>query len=830
MAALASPTKPTLCPSALSIANETLQPGQESMLLQDFRVALRTLARSPGYTLVALSTLVLGIGANSSVFSIVNGVLFAPLGFPQEERLVRMREVSISGRLMSTAWRNFADWQTQSTHFESMAAYLPSEATVLGTGEALRRQVARVSAEFFTTLRAQPVFGRAPTTADHRMGVEAVAVVSTAFWRSYLGGARDLASTRLTIGGHTLRVVAVMPAGFAYPDRTDIWYPLELNAENDSRTSHNFEVVGRLKPGSTLVQADAELDAITGRFAADDPDAARYAEYFPASVEVRSLREALVGNLRRPLWVLLGAGFMVLLVACTNLASATLARGTTREHEYAVRHALGAGRTQMVSVLVMETIALSALGTLLGLMLAVVAIAALPFAAGDSIPQLHAVRVDARVISFTIALSLAAAMVSGLLPGLRVSRSAARTLRSGGRAGHEAGRHRIWKGLIATECALVVLLLVGAGLLLRSFWTMLQVQPGFATTGVLTATLNPPTSKYAAKEAKRLYFTSLLDHLEQLPGVASVGLTSAAPMSRIANGILEVAAGTQPTMSADYQLVSGGYFRTLGIPVLRGRTFDQRDSETGEPVALVNRAFADQAWPGLDPIGRRITGGGMEDVRTWATVIGVVENIRQKDLADLGRPTAYFSYRQRPYRAWSMTAILRPSRGDAVQLVSVVRNAVRAIDADVPVSFSTIDERVALSLAPRRFLLSVLVIFGAIALLLASIGVYGVVAYAVERRRKEIGVRFALGAQPALIRRMIQREYMVPTALGALVGMLLTFALTRVLNSLLFEVKPTDPLTFAAVLAIVALVGWLASLIPALRSTRVDPLETMRSP
>ena len=805
------------------------------MFLLDLRIALRTLLRSPGYTAVALITLILGIGANTTVFSIVHGVLLAPLGYPEEERLVRVWEVSGRDRKMQAAWRNFLDWREQTRSFDGFVAHGPGfETTVLGTGQPLRSVVTAVSEGFFRALRVEPRAGRTFAPEEHQRGVEPVVVVSEAFWRSYLGATPDLTTRTLDVAGAKARVIGVMPAGFSYPNNSEIWYPVELEENNTSRTSHNYAVLGRLKPGVSITQANQELDIITRRILENEPQAAQedgFEDYFPRRADVLSLREALVGKTQRPLWILLGASFLVLLVACTNLASTTLARGTAREQEYAIRHALGAGRGRMIRALFAETLTLSAFGAALGLIFALFALRLLPVLAPANMPRLELVRLNAPVAAFTVALALLAALLSGLLPGLRVSASALRSLRSGTR-GATLGRTQIWKSFIAAEVALAVLLLIGSGLLLRSFWSVLEVPTGFRTGGVLTATVNPPSGKIENNSAKRLYYDALLRELESMPGVQAAGVTLAAPMTGVANGMVGIAGGPQRQITADYQLVSPSYFRALGIPLLRGRNFDQRDHETAEHVAIVNRAFAELAWPGQNPIGKRVTGGGMDDYwdkEHWVTVIGVAGNIRQSDLTAQPEPTLYFAYRQRPFRAWTMTAVLQPRSGQPNALIPQVRDIMRRVDPDAPVHFATIEERLATSLAPRRFILTIIVAFGIVALILASVGVYGVVAYAVERRRKEIGIRLAIGAQPASVRNMLQREYMSAAAAGGIAGLLLAFALTRLLGSLLFEVKPADPITFASVFVILAAVAWLASLIPALRSTRVNPLETMRT-
>ena len=804
-------------------------------MLSDLRVAFRTLFRSPGYTLLALITLVLGIGANASVFSIVNGVLLAPLGFADEGRLVRVNEVSGKGRDMSVAWHNFRDWRESGHSFAGLVAHTHAyDQTILGLGQPIRTSVTGVSAGFFRTLGVDASRGRALVDDDHRKGVEPMVVVSNAFWRTYLGAAPDITDKRVNLSGLEMRVVGVMPPGFDYPAKVDLWYPIELEEQSDDRTSHNFIVVGRLKGGVTLAQADAELDAITRRFVEQDPAAARaegFDDFYPRSAHTIPLRVAIVGSMQRPLWILLGASLLVLLVACTNLASTTLARGTARMREYAIRHALGAGRAQMTRILVTETLLLSAIGAVCGLIVAALVIKVLPLLAPAGVPRIADVRLSAPVLAFTILLSLVTAAAAGLLPGLRVSKTAVTSLRSGGRLGDDGTRLSVWKWLIGSEVALAFVLLIGSGLLLKSFWTVLTVKPGFTTTGLLTATVDPPEAKYGKKEQKRLYYDALLHDLKAIPGVQSVGLILVAPMQGVANGLVDVDNSAQKSMDADYQVVAGDYFKTIGIPLLRGRDFDARDNTNAEHSVIVNRAFADAVWPGKEAIGQRITGGGMDDYwqeRKWATVIGVVGDARQSDLTSPVRPTIYFNTEQRAFRTWSMTAVFKPANGEPDALIPQVRSTVTRVDADVPVKFATIEQRLASALAARRFVMGVIAVFAVIALLLASVGVYGVVAYAVERRRREIGIRMALGALPAAVRAQLQREYMIAIALGAAAGTVLALGFTRVLATLLYEVTPTDPITFAAVLGLLGATGWLASFIPALRSTRVDPLETMR--
>ncbi|MGD8868931.1 MAG: ABC transporter permease [Gemmatimonadales bacterium] len=805
-------------------------------LAQDLRFALRIFRNSPGYTAVALVTLALGIGANAAIFSIVNGVLLRPLPYPDADELVRIWELAERGGAMQGAWRNILDWRDAAESFDGLVAHgSGGMSTVLGMDRPLRVGVTAVSEGFFRVIGVEPVRGRAFLPEEHRLGADPAAVVSDAFWRTHLGADPDLESRRLAVSGFNMRIVGVMPPGFDYPGKIDIWYPLELREQTQSRTAHNFVVLGRLRDGVALEQADAELDAITAGFLEADPGVAEetsFEDFFPRSARVTPLQESIVGDTRRPLSILLGASALLLLIACTNLASTSLARGTQRERELAVRQSLGAGRSRVVRQLFTESVVLAMSGGVIGIGLALLAVRVLPVLM-PALPRLHEVGVDPVVLFFTLAVAVLAALLFGLLPGLRMAdRQLASALRSGTRAGRGPARQRAWRWLVAGEVALALVLLVGSGLLIRSFWTVLQVRPGFRAAGVLTATVNPPASKYEDGAARLPLYEALLGQLETMPGVAKVGLVSRPPMEGVSNGFVDVRGGPQPGVTGYYQLVSSGYFSVMGIPLLRGRLFDERDRESSEHVVVVNQAFADLAWPGEDPIGKQMTGGGMDeywDQDKWATVIGIVADVRQRDLTRPADPTYYFYYRQRVARSWSMTAVLLPERGRAAALAPGVRKVVRRIDSDVPVTFATIEERISTSVGERRFTMIVLGVFAAIALVLACVGIYGVVAYTVAQRTREIGIRVALGARPAAVRRMVQRDSLTAAVIGGVTGLALAAAVTRVLGSMLFEVSPLDPLTYAGVVLALGVVAWMAGYVPSLRSTRVDPTVAMRA-
>lgn len=806
-------------------------------LLQDVRFAARTLRKNRGYAIVALLTLMLGIGANTAIFSVVYSVLLRPLPYPDSDRLVRVWEHTEDARRLQSAWRTFADWRERSESFTELVAHTAGGmSTVLGAGAPIRVGVAGVSEGFLRTLGVVPAAGRDFLADEHRLGGDPAVLVSDAFWRTYLGADPELARHRLEVSGFEARVVGVTPRGFEYPSGVEIWVPLELAPQSESRTAHNYVVVGRMRDGVGPAAAEEELDVITARFLDEDPSMAGepwFAGFFPRDTEVVSLQSYLAGESRRPLWILLGASALLLLVACTNLAGTALARGTWREREIAVRQALGAGRRRVIRLLVAESLLLALTGAALGLGLAGATVTALPALAPDALPGFARPELHPAVLAFTLGIAGLTAVLFGLFPAIGFTRrDFTDALRSGVRAGHDRARTAMWRGLIASEVALALVLLIGCGLLIRSFFTVLSVEPGFRTEHILTATLSPPATRYPDGDSRVPLYEAVEARLEALPGVAAVGLVGVPPMSGVSNGIVDVEGGPNAGVTGDYQLANAAYFEAMGIPLLRGRSFEDGDlPETGH-VVIVSRAFAEEAWPGEDPIGRRMTGGGMDDLGgrdNWATVVGMVGDIRQRDLARPPSPAYYFPYRQRPFRSWSMTAVIRPDGEVPAGLGVQIRDAVRAVDADVPVQLGTIEARVGRVMAERRFTLMVLGAFAAVALLLACIGIYGVVAYAVARRTREIGIRIALGARPSSVRRLVQRDTLTDLALGGAVGLVLALALTRVMQSLLYEVSPTDPLTFAAVVVALASAGWLAAFIPSLRSSRVDPVATMRA-
>ncbi len=794
--------------------------------MTDLRLAARALVRSPGYSVIALLTLVLGLGMNTAAFSMVRGVLLAPLPYPDPDELVVVREVNRQAREMDVAWKNFLDWRERSRAFNGLAAYTAYESTVLGPDRPVRANVAAVTQDFFPLLGTTPFQGRILQTQDHARNAAPAVVVSHHFWQTSLGSSMD---RLLEVDGYNVRVVGVVPPGLEYPAGTDVWYPAELMEQSESRTAHNYEVIGRLRSGTSLAAADADLDAITYGFRSESglgDDG--IGDYFPVEASTRTLHEHTVGVMRRPLTILFGTSLVLLLVACVNLASTTLARVTDRQREMAVRHALGASRRELVRLQVLETGLLGIAGAVFGFGVGALVLQIVRSTAPGGLPRFDNVTLDATVALFTLSLALFAALMAGVWPALLGTRRVADSLRGGARTGAGRESQRAWRVLIGAEFAAALLLLVTAGLLVRSFVRVLDVDAGYRVSGLLTATVDPPSSRYQTPDERLRYLETLHESLGALPGVAEVGLVSSPPLSGVSNGLLQVTGGPAEDITGNYMIASDGYFSALGIGVVRGRAFEERDRAGSTPVVIVSRSFAEQAWPDMDPIGHQVSSGGMEDSVRWATVIGVVDDVRQVDLTREPRATVYLPYRQRPFRTWSMSAVLRPAAGGAAELVPTVREIAARIDPDVPLRFTTIEQRLADTLLQRRFVLMVIGGFSALALLLSAIGVYGVVAYAVTRRRREIGIRLALGSPRHAVVSAMQRDTLVPAALGAAVGVIGALALTRVLESLLFEVQPADPLTFAAAIAVLGLTAWGASLIPAIRSMRVGPMETMR--
>ncbi|HEV8598146.1 MAG TPA: ABC transporter permease [Gemmatimonadales bacterium] len=801
---------------------------------QDLVVGFRTLRKSPGFTLTAVLTLGMGTGAVAAMFSIVNRVLLRPLPYPEPRRLVTVEERHAQGS-GSVPWANFLDLEARARSFSAMASYGAWTATVLGTGQPLRVRVGAVSAGFFKVFPLRPELGRLPVAEEHRLGASPVAVVSHAFWRDALGSPRSLEGVRLRLGWD-LRVVGVLPPGFDFPERAELWAPLELLEQSMSRTSHNWDVVGRLRPGVAREAAARELDLILGTLKP------QYAPDFDATGSlVTGLQQAETGGLARPLWLLLAAAAVFLLAACSNLASGILARGTARLGELTVRSALGATRVRLARQLLTESALLAGLGAAASLGLALLLLYTLTPLAPARL-RMDRVGIDGWVAGFALVVAVATTLLFGLFPALRLSTASTVTaLREAAVGMASARRMRAWNVLVAAEVALAVALLSGSVLLIKSFDRVMQTELGFDPQGVVALAVDLPSVNYPGRSSKiSAFHLAVLERLAATPGVTAAGFVNMPPLlSNGPSGSMVVEGkpfgpSGRFTGYSIYRVIGGDYFRAMGMPVLKGRAFGPGDDAQAPKVVIVDEAFAREQWRGEEPLGKRVKPAGMDsnsedDAEPWYTVIGVVPSVRSSAITSAFRPTYYFDHRQRPpYRSASVTYAIRAGPAPAGAFAAL-RQAIRAVDPEVPTVLQTMDELVLSTVADRRFTMLVLGTFGALALLLALVGIYGVVSYAVAQRTREIGVRRALGATPGRVRAMVLSTTLAAVVPGLVVGALLTLVSARALGALLYGVSPFDPPTLAFAVAALGAAALLASLVPAWRAVRVDPLIAMRA-
>ncbi len=804
---------------------------------KDLKYAARNLLKNPAFALVALVTLALGIGANTAIFSVVDGILLRPLPYDHPDRLVWLQERSIRGTAMPVAWPNYLDWREQSTDFAGMAVLEAFDATVIGGSRPVRATVAVVGQDYWKIFPARPLQGRLTSVSDHSRGAPPVVVVSRSFWRDVLSS-RPLEGLTLETLGVRARVVGVVPDGSGYPAGTQVWTAAERSEKSENRTAHNWNVVGRLSPGSSVAQADEEVDAITKRAVAQAAVGDSDPEFLATGAIVEPLIDRVVGDLRAPLYLLLGAAALVLLVACTNLASTLLARGTVRSRELAVRASLGASRGRIVSQLMTEGLLLSVLGAVAGVGIAALVVTAVHRAAPTFLPRLHEVGISPTVLLFTAAAAAVTTLAFGALPALRLTRrGAVEALRSGSRGSSADARGLVWRVLVGTEVALALVLLVGSGLLVRSFRSLLSQDPGFTVSGVEVAPVALSGVKYPEPADHARFYERLISRVRSIPGVAAAGVIETVPIQEDpSNGQLQLDGDMSKTAVGRYVVASGGAFRALEIPLVEGRLFDDRDGPDGQMVAIVSRSFAERYWPGEDPLGKQVNGGGMDNFwkirdHTFATVIGVVGDVRFGGLGDQAPRTVYFPYRQRPFRLANGggSLVVKAAAGDPASLVPALRSALSAADPDIPIRMSSLPAIVHRSLGERRFLTLVMGGFSLLALILAIVGIFGVVSYSVARRTREIGIRVALGAEPSSVLGMVVRRSMGMVLTGLVVGIVASLLLARTMSSFLYQVGAADPVAFTGGVALLAVTALFASLIPARRGTRVDPIVTMRA-
>ena len=806
----------------------------------DLRYAVRTLRARPAFTAAAVLLLAIGIGANTALFSLVNSVLLKSLPVADSDRLVMVYEThQKAAARIPVAPANFLTWRAQQSAFEGIAAFAQQNFTLSGAGTPESIAGARASADLFRVLRANPELGRAFTAAEDQPGQERVVVLGHRLWQRRFDSAAGVIGQTVRLDGNPHTVVGVMPEGVQFPGReTELWVPAALDRETgmDGMGGRILSTLARLRPGVSLDAARAEMDVIARRMAREDPafNAGMGATIVP-------LKEVVIGGFRPVLMLLWAAVGFVLLIACANVANLLLARAVARNHEIAVRLALGATRLRLIRQLLTESVLLAVLGGGVGLLLGVWGVDALVALSPDSIPRAHEIAIDGRVLGFTAALSLLTGIAFGLAPALPSSRlSLTASFKDSGRgASVGLGRHRLRSLLVVSETALSLVLLIGAGLMVKSFWHLQTADPGFDPEQVLTLRLELPGARYPEESQVTAFREELTARIARLPGVAAVGATNALPISG-SGGVKPVhfegrplpAAGEAPVVQ--YRLISPDYFRAMRIPIVSGRDFDRRDGGPAPGVVIINQAMARRFWPDEDPLGKRVSLGGWDDLT--GEVIGVVGDVRHWGKDVQAEPEMYWDQAQswlargptlRRHRR-ALTLVVRAS-GDPDALVRSIRSEVAGVDAELPVSdIKTMEERLGASLAAARFKTLLIGIFAAVALFLAGIGLYGVMSYAVAQRTQELGIRMALGARAPDVARLVVGQGLRLVLGGVAVGLAVALAVTRVLSRLLFEVTPTDPTTFAVLTLLVVGVALLACYLPARRATRVDPMVALR--
>ena len=799
-------------------------------LIGDIRFALRMLIRAPGFSLVAILTFAVGIGVNTAVFNVVNGVLLRPLPYPDADRITMLwmdnRRQSIREDI--TSYPNYLDWRDQNTSYEHVAGFTPTALSLTGSGEPERVIGASVTANFFDVLRVAPQLGRVFSAENETPGQDTVVVISQGLWQRRFGGAADVIGKTMTLSGRSYEVIGVMPSTLRWPENAELWRPLAPAAQlRDARSSFWLPVIGRLKPGIPIEQAQTEMSEIGRRLEEQYPLNRGYGVY------VVSLQDQLVGNIERALLVLLGSVGFVLLIACANLANLTLARTAARRKELAIRTALGAARGRLVGQIVTETFVLALIGAGLGVALAYWATGFFLSLGGDSIPRQEAVSMDARVLGFALTLATVSAVLAGLIPALQASRrKIVDHLREGTRAGSGVTSRRTRNALVAAEVALAVVLLTGAGLLIRTLWTMQRAERGFDANNVAMMTVSVPSASYATPADVRSFYVRLLERVRAVPGVTSAATGTGVLQPLVTNsGVYSIEGKPLPPpeerVEYPLEVVSPGYFETVGMQIIRGRGFSEADHTDATPAVIVNETFARQAWPEQDPLGRRIRGGDDSSQSPWLTVVGVIRDAHRSEVTRAIRPEIYLSALQSTPR--TQTLLMRTAVEPAAVIQSV-RRELQALDPQLPAfNVTTLEAELQSTLNQPRFQAVLLAVFAGLALLLATIGIYGVTATAVSQRTQEVGIRMAMGAARSDVLRMMLLQHLRPALIGLFGGMLGALALSRFLRSLLFGVSATDPFTFAIGAAILLTVAAAACFAPARRATRVDPVMALRN-
>jgi len=807
----------------------------------DLRGALRAMARRPLVTFVCVVTLGVGVGGTTAVLSVVDAVILRPLPYPEPDRLVRIysRESRVGRETNNVNGADFLDWKADSTSFEEMAGYVGESFNLADDDFPVQIPGVVVTPEFFSVLGVNAARGRVLSPAIDTPQSEPVVVVSEALWRTHLGGEDDVIGRRLLLSGQNRTIVGVMPAGFDYPEETEVWTsaryrvpdpPVDMGGDpSENRGAQYFDAIGRLEANTDLTTAQAEMDTIAERIAREFPDTNR-----DEGITLIPLKESMVSDARPTLLLLLAAAGFVLLIAIVNVANLLIARATERRGEIGLRMAIGARRGRIARQFLTESLLLAAGGGVLGAALATWGSKALLAMAPEGIPRAAEVAVDLRVLGLTALIVLGSGVLFGLAPTLHVFRQNLQSVMNEGRGGFTFTRGRRLRGaLVVLEVAISLLLLVGTGLMMRTYLKLVAVDPGFSVREALVAHVALPKPKYNDDDQAIEFQRRVLERLRSLPGVESAGTVLTLPMHFNIRGVLsfniegrQVPEGAEP--AAGFQVVDPEYFRTLGIPLRRGRFFTDADGADAPLVVLVNEALARQNWPGEDPIGRRVSYGQLDGGDTpWVTIIGVVGDVHRNGLDEAPEPEIYRPYRQQPFPY--MTLVVR-TEGDAAAFSNTLRTVVAEVEPDLPITgVKTMDEVLSSSLDARRFSMVLLGIFATIAMMMAAVGLYGVMSFSVAQRTHEIGIRRALGAQPTDVIRQIMSEGFRLVAIGLVIGTLGALGLTRLITALIHGVSATDPPSYILGTMLLASVGLLASYLPARRATRVEPMRVLRT-
>ncbi|HKV39771.1 MAG TPA: ABC transporter permease [Blastocatellia bacterium] len=808
-------------------------------VLQDIRYALRIMIKSPVFTGVAVVALALGIGSATAIFSVINAVLLKPLQFKEPSRLVQIWG-KFDKQGLPQNWISepeLWDLKQQTRSFEDLAGFTAGGANLTGSGDPVRVNSALVNASFFRLLGIQAAKGRTFYEEEDRPGANTEVILSDSLWKSRFAGDPGIVGRAVTLSGQSFTVVGIMPQGFDYPAKSDLWEPLALDAAKPgARGSHYLEVLGRLRPGLTLQQASSDLAGVATVLLGRYPD--NYGGNSGWGMYAIPLKTQMVGDVRPAMLVLLGAVTFLLLIACANVANLLLVRATVREKEIAIRAALGAGRRRLVKQLLTESVMLALAGGAIGFALAYAAVKAFVAFGPKDLPRLDEVAVNWPVLIAALGLSLATGLVFGVFPALHLSRpDLHRSLKEGGRT-QAGGRSGMTSALVVSEGALALILLVGAGLMMKSFRRLLEVPLGFTSDHLLTFRITLPPRTYPDGTKLQTFYDSLLEKVRRIPGVETAGAVSQLPLSGAYSsgttivedtsagpGLARVM-GLYPMLEADRREVTPGYFESMHIPLKEGRMFTPADNDLAPKVVIIDEKFARTFWPKADPLGKRVLTGGSREKPEWGTIVGVAGHVRHYGLEKEGREQLYFPFDQKTSNTMYLT--LRTS-GDPDSVVGAARSAVMELDRGEPIyQVKSMDELLAGSIAQPRLYLALFVAFAAVALVLAAVGIYGMMSYAVTQRTNEIGVRMALGATAMDVVRLVTFRGLLLTGGGLVIGLAGSFGLTRLMVSLLYAVSPTDPATFVLISLLLGVVAIAACVIPARRATRVDPLAALR--